>query len=82
MVDHTVTINVHRGHLCNNLPNFIEQRYAILELHYSNQMVKIRSTDLSKNRKTLKVKLDSFSKDTRVHLIATKFVMPKASSFF
>lgn len=81
-VNATIEVVVHKGTLWNNLPNFILQRNCIREIVQSQKIVKIQETEISENKSVLRIKLADFSKEARVHIIASKFVQPSVSVLF
>lgn len=52
---HAVRIKVHKGTLWNNLPNFILQNGLIKETVQTQKIVKIKETELSENKSTLRI---------------------------
>lgn len=44
--------------------------------------MKIQETEVSENKSVLRIKLADFSKEARVHIIASKFVQPNSSGLF
>jgi hypothetical protein len=81
-INTTIQIVVHKGVLWNNLPNFILQRTGIREIVQSQKIVKIQESQISDDKSVLRLKLADFSKDARVHIIASKFIQPNNSGLY
>ena len=69
-------IHVHRGQTWNNVQNFIQKQTCIQEIMQSQKMIKISESLLQNNKTRLRLRLADFSKDARVHILATKFFQP------
>jgi len=77
-----IQVIVHKGKLWNNLPNFILQRNCIREIVQSQKIIKIKESELLDDKSMLRVKLADYSKDARVHLIASRFIQPDPSALY
>lgn len=72
-IDHHIEIKVHSGQYLSNMGSFILKKNCLQELVTSQKIVKISESHLV-DKNTLSIKLADFSKNARVHVMATHFV--------
>lgn len=68
----TISINVHRGQFLESMGKVILKRNCIQELASSQQMIKIKESEITAD--TIKFKLVDFSPNARAHIFATNYV--------
>ena len=78
--NHTIKITVHEGKMLNNMENIILKKNCLQEIVSTNKIIKLSESKISLNEVSLK--LADFSKNTRVHIVATNFVATNHDSQF
>ena len=71
-VDFSIEITVHEGKMLQNMENIMLKKHCLQEIVSVNKMVKIRESQVTSDFVLLQ--LADFSKNTRVHMIATNYV--------